>query len=143
MTDASGEKAGKSFRLLGSAVAAPNTGYVRVRIEAREDQSLSMATPMTRAKRARLIDEEHHHTARWHYLSFATDCEFLGAAIVRAHGVITATQRAADLGINPGGEVMCQPIPRKEVPRVPADLRNRLLSAEEVLKRLGGKTVGK
>jgi hypothetical protein len=48
---------------------------------------------MRRAKGARrtvLIAEERQHKARWIYLSFATGYEFLGAAIVRGHGFLTA-----------------------------------------------------
>jgi hypothetical protein len=93
-------------------------------------------------RRARLLAEERRHSLGWFYLSFATGHEFLGAAIVWAHGLLTAVERASDLGINPGGEVMCCPIPRKNLRRVPADLRNRLLSETEVRKRLEGKRIG-
>jgi hypothetical protein len=93
------------------------------------------------ARRAGIIAEERRHAARWHYLSFADDVGFLGAVIVRSHGFLTAVQRATDLGINPGGEVMCQPIPRRDLCRVPADLRNRLLTEAEVRERLEGRSV--
>jgi hypothetical protein len=91
------------------------------------------------ARRAALIAEENRHAARWHYLSFADDTGFLGGVIVRSYGFLTAIQRATDLGINPGGEVMSTPIPRKDLWRVPADLRNRLLSGDEVQGRLEGR----
>ena len=55
------------------------------------------------ARRAVLITEERQHKARWFYLSFATGYEFLGAAIVRGHGFLTAIQAASDLNIDPGG----------------------------------------
>src|ERR1700678_538527 len=55
------------------------------------------------ARRALLIAEERQHKARWIYLSFATGYEFLGAAIVRGHGFLTAIQRDSDLTLNPGG----------------------------------------
>jgi len=87
-------------------------------------------------RRAAIIAEEHRHAACWHYLSFADETSFLGGVIVRSYGFLTAIQRATDLGINPGGEVMCTPIPRKDLWRVPPDLRNRLLSEDEVRKRL-------
>jgi len=90
------------------------------------------------ARRASIIAEEHRHAARWHYLSFADDTGFLGGAIVRSHGFLTAIQRVTDMGINPGGEVMCTPIQRKDLWRVPRDLRNRLLSEDEVKLRLDG-----
>jgi hypothetical protein len=91
------------------------------------------------ARRAAIIAEEHRRAARWHYLSFADDTGFLGGVIVRSYGFLTAIQRATDLGINPGGEVMSTPIPRKDLWRVPADLRNRLLSEDEVQDRLEGR----
>src|ERR1017187_10336159 len=67
------------------------------------------------AKRTCLIAEERRHSPRWFYLSFATDYEFLGAAIARANGLLTAVQRTTDLGINPGGEVMCIPFNRRDM----------------------------
>src|ERR1039457_704740 len=94
------------------------------------------------AKRTCLIAEERRHSPRWFYLSFATDYEFLGAAIARANGLLTAVQRTTDLGINPGGEVMCIPFNRRDMKRIPADLRNRLLSQAEVLEHLEGKRMG-
>ena len=106
------------------------------------DRTLGERWLMARgARRAAIIAEEHRYAARWHYLSFADDTGFLGAVIVRSHGFLTAVQRATDLGINPGGEVMCQPIPRRDLCRVPADLRNRLLTEAEVRERLEGRSV--
>ena len=87
------------------------------------------------ARRALLIAEERQHKARWFYLSFATGYAFLGAAIVRGHGFLTAIQAASDLNINPGGEVMDRPLNWRHMKR-PADLRNRLLSKKEVDTRL-------
>ena len=52
-------------------------------------------------KKAQAIAEERKHPARWWFLSFATDYEFLGAAILRAFGEVTAVERATELGINP------------------------------------------
>ena len=88
------------------------------------------------ARRALMIAEERQHKARWFYLSFATGYAFLGAAIVRGHGFLTAIQRASDLNINPGGGVMDRPLNWRHMKRIPADLRNRLLSGEEVDTRL-------
>ena len=90
------------------------------------------------------LDEERKSTAQWHYLSFACPYGFLGAAIVRAHGRISAEQRVRDLGfypIDPEVDVMCWPIPRKDLWRVPSDLRNRILSEAEVVERLDGRSV--
>jgi hypothetical protein len=91
--------------------------------------------------RQRMIAEERRHRPRWHFLSFADSTRFRGGAIVRAHGFLTAVERATDLGINPGGEVLCSPIRRKDLWRVPPELRNRLLSEEEVLTRLDGRSI--
>jgi hypothetical protein len=88
------------------------------------------------ARRAVLIAEERQQKARWFYLSFATGYAFLGAAIVRGHGFLTAIQAASDLNINPGGEVMDRPLNWRHMKRIPTDLRNRLLSKEEVDTRL-------
>lgn len=75
------------------------------------DRTLGERQLMARgARRAAIITEEHRHAARWHYLSFADDSGFLGGVIVRSYGFLTAIQRATDLGINPGGEVMSTPI---------------------------------
>jgi len=90
-------------------------------------------------RRTRLIAEESRRALGWFYLSFASERGFLGAIIVWAHGILTAVERASRLGINPGGDVLCYPIPRKQLRRVPADLRDRLLSEAEVRRRLEGK----
>jgi hypothetical protein len=104
------------------------------------DRTLGERQLMARgARRAAIITEEHRHAARWHYLSFADDTGFVGGVIVRSHGFLTAIQRATDLGINPGGEVMSTPISRKDLWRVPTDIRNRLLSEDEVRDRLEGR----
>jgi hypothetical protein len=79
---------------------------------------------MRRAKgacRAVLIAEERQQKARWFYLSFATGYAFLGAAIVRGHGFLTAIQAASDLNINPGGEVMDRPLNWRHMKSIPAD----------------------
>jgi hypothetical protein len=93
-------------------------------------------------KRARLIADERRHSPRWFFLSFANEHQFLGAAIVRAHGLITAVERASSLGIMPGGDVEHTAILRKDIYRVPLTLRNRLLSEAEVRAELDGKGAG-
>ena len=64
-------------------------------------------------RRTRLIAEESRRALGWFYLSFAAEDGFLGAIIVWAHGILTAVERASDLGMNPGGDVLCCPIPRQ------------------------------
>jgi hypothetical protein len=90
----------------------------------------------------KIIAKEKKKPLGWFYLSFAGKSGFLGGVIVEAHGVVTATRRASDLNINPGGEVMCCPIPEDKLHMVPEDLRNRLLSEREVRDRLEGRRVG-
>jgi hypothetical protein len=67
---------------------------------------------------------------------------------VRARSEPTAIQRTKDLGICPLGpkayipnDVMVTPLTREDMKRIPADLRNRLLSDAEMRSRLGGKRV--
>ena len=93
-------------------------------------------------RRARLIADERQLSLGWFYLSYASDHKFLGAAIVWAHGFLTAVQSASKLGIDPGGEVMCCPVPRQHLRRIPANLRDRLLSEAEVRKHLNGTAIG-
>lgn len=63
-----------------------------------------------------------------YYLSFATDEGFQGGVFIEAHGIITALDKANDLGIAPEGEVMCWgPIAPPE-----EQWLNRLLTEEEV-----------
>jgi hypothetical protein len=63
-----------------------------------------------------LYADELERPYGWYYLSFADPDlpqgeQFLGAAVVRAQGIITATSKCHDLQINPGGQVMCLPLP--------------------------------
>lgn len=84
-------------------------------------------------RQQRLIAAEMQCSPRWHYLSFADDTGFLGACIVVGYGVITAIQRAHELGINPGGNVACVAIDDKDVGRFTYDQCNRLLTKAEAL----------
>ena len=54
------------------------------------------------------------------------------------------TEPSKDLDIHPGravADVLCLPIPRKDLWRVPVEMRNRILSESEV-RKVGGKRVG-
>jgi hypothetical protein len=81
----------------------------------------------------------------WFYLSFANDSEFLGGVIVEAHGVVTATQRADQLGISPPdylrkkATVLSWKLEGENLRKVPLDLRNKLISEQELMERLDGK----
>jgi hypothetical protein len=83
---------------------------------------------------------------RWYWLSFATRRGFLGGAIVWAYDIDTAVLRARTLNISKEFrgkvEVFCEPIPARAMKKhIPADLRNRLLSAEEIRERLQGRLI--
>jgi hypothetical protein len=95
-------------------------------------------------QRAKQLSQERRQRSQWYWLSFANKSGFLGAAILRAHGVETAVLRARELSISRGFrgtvDVFCEPISRRVMKEhVPPDLRNRLLSEEEVLDRLEGR----
>lgn len=63
-----------------------------------------------------------------YYLSFADEERFLGGVFTEAYGIVTAIENTHELGINPGGEVMCigpGPAPRPEY-------LNRLLTKGEL-----------
>ena len=59
----------------------------------------------------RMRSDEQRGPSCWHYLSFADERGFLGACWVVACGVIDACQTAHARGCNPGGSVMCRPLP--------------------------------
>lgn len=91
------------------------------------DSFLEMAR---RARIAQLIANElsDPKNAGVYYLSFADEDGFRGGVFIEAHGVVSAAEKASELGINPGGEVACWgPVP----PPVDSAM-NRLLSKEEV-----------
>jgi hypothetical protein len=88
--------------------------------------------------------EKHLPAACWFYVSFSGTADFLGAAFVQARTKPAAIRRARFLGIHPGRavtDILCLPIPPKDLYRVPAKMRNRLLNETEV-RKLGGKRVG-
>jgi len=71
---------------------------------------------------------------RWWWLSFADSnlpkgTQFLGACLVRAHGMIEAIRVAHVLEINPGGEV--QAVEATEDFNPPAEWTERLLNRDE------------
>jgi hypothetical protein len=97
---------------------------------------------------SKALREERQQPRRWFYLSFVDNSGFLGAAVVRAQGELTAVQRTKDLGIYPLGpdayipnDVMCTPLNWRDMKRIPKDLRDRLLTEGEVRERLEGKRV--
>ena len=101
--------------------------------------SRKQSLPARRGGKGSLTAEEKKQLL-WHYLSFASD-RFLGAVIVEARSERGAIRRATNLDINPGGDIMCIPLNADDMKRIPADLRNRMLSEAEVRRRLDGKSV--
>jgi hypothetical protein len=75
---------------------------------------------------------ERGNECQWFWLSFADEDGFKGGCFVLAPGFASAVERARDLGLNPGGEVVGTPI---KAP--PLELQNRLLS-ESDLESHGG-----
>lgn len=69
----------------------------------------------------------------WWYLSFA-DEKFNGACIVEGTDFLDAVQEAHRLKINPGGQVVGNPIP--EDAEYDPKYRNRLLSKEDLQEML-------
>jgi hypothetical protein len=87
---------------------------------------------------------KERRTRGWYWLSFATRQGFLGGAVFWAYDIDTAVLRARTLNISQAFrgrvEVFCELIPAQVMQsHVPADLRNRLLSAEEIRERLQGR----
>ncbi len=84
------------------------------------------------ARTREVLAEEAVSPEQWWWLSFADASGFLGVAIVRAHGILSAATKARHLGINPGGDVRGYAIP--EVERIAKNgIVNRLLSKDEAL----------
>jgi len=97
--------------------------------------------PMSEAEmQARLVEvaiEEAAQPERWWWLSFAEDAPqngrgFLGACLVRGHGLVGATCAAHALGINPGGEVCGVEVPDSF--SVKSGWAQRLLTREECVE---------
>lgn len=80
------------------------------------------------ARMDQLEAQESQDPEAWYWCSFADDDGFRGVAIVRASGVLSASQEARRRGINPGGEVLAFPLdPEHE----PGEFANRLLTKDE------------
>lgn len=84
-------------------------------------------------RREELLAGERGKACRWFWLSFADHGGFKGGCFVLAPGFVSAVERARDLGINPGGEVV-----GVAVNSVPAlEMQNKLLSKAD-LEATGG-----
>ncbi len=65
------------------------------------------------------------------YLSFANETTFLGGMFLYATSTIDAVQRAHDMGMNPGGEVLACP-PNESTAETPDRFMDRLMSKAEL-----------
>ncbi len=76
------------------------------------------------------------HDDRWWWLSFVDPDggQFLGVCVVRRHSFVAAIQRAHQLGINPGGQVEGQALPKDKEP--PDTLREKLVTDRAALDRI-------
>jgi hypothetical protein len=75
--------------------------------------SLTPGSPEWQARFERMLAQEDAQPEGWWFLSFS-DGAFLGACFVQARGMTRAIQRAKDLGIDPGGQVMALQVPPPE-----------------------------
>lgn len=84
---------------------------------------------------------------RWFYLSVVAEAtsdkpsRFLGGAVVQAVNEPGAIKRCMELKIPTDGEILVWDID-KDINRVPADMRNRSLTKQEIFERLEGKRIG-
>jgi hypothetical protein len=69
---------------------------------------------------------------RWHYVSFANEEAFLGAAMIRGYGEHDVFMKTWELGVNPGNcGVMI--VGLVEGAPVPEGFENRLLTKDEAM----------
>lgn len=73
-------------------------------------------------------------TKTWWWLSFATDTEFLGVAIVEAdaENIIDAAIQAIKLGCVPGKNAEVAGTPANDGVLIPDEYKNRLLTYDEL-----------
>ncbi len=71
-----------------------------------------------------------HELSELWWLSFSDD-EFLGAAIVEGVNFMTAVMKTHALGINPGGQVLGQPLPKAANHLIADQWKDRLLTKSD------------
>lgn len=97
---------------------------------------LEPGSPEWEARLDELLMEEAAESPSWWWLSFCDPArpkgeQFLGVAIVRAGGVVSAAAEAGRLGINPGGEVAGADLPMEPDEAWRLAWCERLLTREE------------
>ena len=96
-----------------------------------------MTDKQFKARLAEITKQELAKPERWHYVSFADDERggFLGVVVIKGHGVTDCISKCHRLGINPGGQVLCVPIPDDGSVIMPdPDDCNKLLNKADVLR---------
>jgi len=86
-----------------------------------------------KARVAEITRRELEEPESWHYVSFADEV-FRGVVLIKAHGITDAVSKCHRLNINPGGQVMCVPMPDDVIEQVNDKYRNRLLTKADVLE---------
>lgn len=100
-------------------------------------------TPEWRKRIAELMKEETTQPEMYWWLSFCdpdkpAGSQFLGAIIVKAHGMTDALTKCNTMMINPGGEVQGVAIPEEANYLIKPEDVNKLLSKEYIQKNMGG-----
>lgn len=81
-----------------------------------------------------VVAQELELSKCWWWLSFCDTTkpegqQFLGVAIVEAHGIATAMIVTRDKGINPGGQIAAWALPLDA--KIPENFTNKLLTKDE------------
>jgi len=79
-----------------------------------------------------LLEREQREPKRWFYCSFQTEEGFLGAVILKAHGLVDASTQCHRLKVNPGGEMEMLSLPEYLIP--PPEFREVFLTEEQLRK---------
>jgi len=100
-------------------------------------------TPEWRKKMADLMKEEMNEPECFWWLSFCDPdkpegSQFLGAILIKAHGMTDALTKANVLQINPGGEVRGVALPEECNEFIRPEDVNKLLSKEYIQEHMGG-----
>lgn len=92
-----------------------------------------LGTKKWKQRVAEVLRSELQQPEVWQYVSFADEV-FRGVVIIKAHGITDAVTKIHALNINPGGQVICLPMPNEMLAQVHESDRERLLTKEDVLR---------
>jgi len=112
--------------------AAEECGVTVEQLRRKVSEIVEPGSPAWKARRAQILTDELRQPLRWFWLSFADDEQFLGGALIEAHGPMHAMEQSHKLGISPGGEcvIAVGDLPPSAV--LPDSAKNRLLSEAEI-----------